>query len=206
MRALVFFASCAAVCLLVGCSSDSPHAGPTSAGGASGAGGSDSGGSSSGGSSSGGSSGGSSSGGSSSGGSGGSNSGGSGSGGSLGSTGGSGGSSGGPASATFTQVKVIFQASCGTGTCHLNGQSEGKLKLDGKLAYAQLVGVPAAIAPSLVRVVPNDPAASFLVTKLLGKVPTDGSQGSPMPLITGQLQSDQIALIKAWIASGAKDD
>ena len=129
-----------------------------------------------------------------------------------GGTGGGGGSGGGgdggsaPITATFTQVKVLFQMSCGTGNCHLNGHNEGKLKLDGSVAYAQLVGVAAKVAPAKLRVVAGDPAASFLMTKITGTVANDGSEGAAMPLIIGQLQPDQIALVKAWIEGGAKDD
>ena len=130
----------------------------------------------------------------------------SGSGGAGGKAAGGGAAGSDPSSATFTQVKVIFQASCGTGNCHLNGKSEGKLQLDGDVAYAHLVGTPATVAPGKMRVAAGDPGASFLMTKLYGNVAADGSEGAAMPLIVGSLEADQIAIVKVWIQSGAKDD
>ncbi len=89
-------------------------------------------------------------------------------------------------------------------------------------AYANLVGVNAAgtgagtsgitcgsVMPPLVRVVPNDSTNSLLYNKVNSKLTgTLAACGSPMPLpATGApLKQGQVALIKAWIDSGAQND
>lgn len=139
----------------------------------------------------------------------------SGSGGAGGSGGGSGGASGagtaGMAGATgaptFAEIRAkIFQPSCGTGNCHLNGKSEGSLDLSDPVAFGQLVNVASTANPTKVRVVPGSSATSFLFAKVNGDVAGDGSEGAAMPLIVGMLPDDKIALIKAWIDAGAKND
>ena len=80
----------------------------------------------------------------------------------------------------------------------------GNLVLDADHAYAQLVGVEPFIdtarAAGLLRVDPGHPENSFLLVKLEGPPP---DQGSRMPL-TGPLLSAtaEIRLIRDWIAQG----
>lgn len=83
--------------------------------------------------------------------------------------------------------------------CHAGGAAPLGLRLDAGNSHAQLVGVPSAQQPSLLRVDPGNPAASYLVRKLEGTA----SVGGRMPLGGPPLPPDRIDLIRQWIASGA---
>ncbi len=80
----------------------------------------------------------------------------------------------------------------------------GGLILEAGMSYDQLVGVAAvnytAQQAGLLRVKPGDPSNSFLIIKLTGPPPADGS---PMPLGKAPLTSAQIKLISDWITQGA---
>jgi hypothetical protein len=76
----------------------------------------------------------------------------------------------------------------------------GGLKLDtAASAYANLVGQPVrgAACTSSVRVVPGDPASSYLVAKLRGLA---GICGVQMPRGQPPLPEERIQTIEAWIA------
>jgi hypothetical protein len=107
---------------------------------------------------------------------------------------------------TFAVIeqRVFGIHGCSVTTCHGKFAS-GELNLLADVAYDQLVDVPAANAAAAAdgkkRVVPGDPAASFLVQKLRGGLPAE--EGSAMPLVGTPLDADEIALVEAWIAAGA---
>jgi cysteine-rich repeat protein len=106
---------------------------------------------------------------------------------------------------TFETIQNrIFTPSCSLATCH-GPFTQGNLNLQVGAAYASLVGVPAdnlvAHAAGKIRVVPGDPDASFLSEKLHGTL-VDG-EGTRMPGIGPALSDTEIALIDAWIRSGA---
>jgi len=98
----------------------------------------------------------------------------------------------------------IFSPRCAIPTCHDSTARSGDLVLAADQSYDELVGVEPDIDTArmagLLRVDPGDPENSFLLVKLVGPPP---SQGSRMPL-TGALLSDgEVALIRAWIEAGA---
>ena len=101
----------------------------------------------------------------------------------------------------------MFAVSCSTVSCHGAAESGGLTLATGS-AYANLVGVPAtnpaAHAAGLLRVVPGDPGASFLLDKLTGMLSAD--EGDPMPRVGGPLPAARIELIRRWIAAGAPAD
>jgi hypothetical protein len=122
--------------------------------------------------------------------------------------------------ATFQQVQAQAFSSC---SCHVGGGAPvgpraapfGGLDLSPGQAYAQLVHVPAQIAPQKLRVVPGDPDHSFLYQKLTGQLASDGSEGAPMPELRAQwahgptparLPEATLALVRSWIAAGAPND
>lgn len=94
--------------------------------------------------------------------------------------------------------------------CH-NDQS-GMLHIDPADAngtWGALVKVDAAIVGAGKRVVPGDPAHSFLYRKLINDLKPD--DGVPMPksgLATGwsKLPADQIEMLRCWILAGAKNN
>ena len=101
----------------------------------------------------------------------------------------------------------IFDSTCATSFCHGAGAASGGLDLSDGAAYANLVGVlatnEAAKAANLQRVLPNDPADSFLLLKLEGTLAA--GQGVPMPLVGGPLPASAIDTIRRWIAAGASE-
>ena len=124
--------------------------------------------------------------------------------------------------ATFqnVQAQVLDYCSChgsggGTPFAGGSGGGVGGLDLSPANAWASLVNVPATIAPSKLRVVPGDPAHSFLYQKLTGNMPADGSEGQPMPELRAKpthpatpalLPDAQLQLVHDWIAAGALND
>jgi hypothetical protein len=113
-----------------------------------------------------------------------------------------------PPPATFaTLERQVFAVSCASVSCH-GAAASGGLTLATGSAYANLVGVPAtnpaAHAAGLLRVVPGDPDASFLLDKLTGMLTAD--EGDPMPRVGARLPTAHIDLIRRWIAAGAPAD
>ena len=69
---------------------------------------------------------------------------------------------------------------------------------------ARLVGVEASqCGNGRERVVPGDPAASYLVRKLTGIGMCEGSQ---MPKGNGALPAAEVAKVVGWICAGALED
>ncbi|MDH5455223.1 MAG: Ig-like domain-containing protein, partial [Gammaproteobacteria bacterium] len=68
-------------------------------------------------------------------------------------------------------------------------------------SHMMLVGVASSQEPGIQRVVPNDPANSYLIHKLEGTAATGGQ----MPP-AGALDATDIATIRQWISDGAVDD
>ena len=99
----------------------------------------------------------------------------------------------------------IFSASCTDLACHSSVAQAGLLVLEGGKSHDQLVGVSstnfAAQQAGLLRVKAGDPSNSFLIIKLSGTIP---AQGSPMPLGKPPLTAAQIQLIRDWITQGAQ--
>jgi len=110
------------------------------------------------------------------------------------------------AAAMFDEIqRNIFSPRCAIATCHNPASKTGNLNLAPGSAYDQLVGVAPTVDTAreagLLRVDPGHPENSFLLIKLTGPTP---DQGSRMPL-TGPLLTDaEIGLIRAWIAQGAQ--
>jgi hypothetical protein len=110
--------------------------------------------------------------------------------------------------ATFaTLVRKVFTPSCATFSCHGVNQAGG-LQLLPESAYANLVGVlatnPAARGAGVLRVLPGDPDASFLVRKLMGTL--GPLEGDSMPRVGTRLPAAQLELVRRWIAAGAPVD
>jgi hypothetical protein len=118
-----------------------------------------------------------------------------------------------PAAATPTATRPptletiqqeIFSPRCAIPTCHDAAFRSGDLVLEAGAAYDELVGVEPDVDTArdagLLRVDPGSPDNSFLLIKLEGPPP---SQGSRMPLTGPPLAAEDVALIRAWIAAGA---
>lgn len=111
--------------------------------------------------------------------------------------------------ATWASVQAIFTASCNFSTCH--GGMSGSLTLTGTPAEARAALLaPSFEVPRLRRVAPGDPAGSYLMTKLEGRM-SDVAECRAMPTVCGVsmpqgeplLSTEQRATVRAWIAAGA---
>jgi hypothetical protein len=108
----------------------------------------------------------------------------------------------------FDQIqRTIFDQHCLSAGCH-NGQSQaGALNLSTGASYDQLVNVvpnnPVALSAGLLRVDPFNPDNSFLLVKLTGPAPGEGTR---MPQGMDPLSPSDIATIQSWIEAGAPRD
>ena len=112
--------------------------------------------------------------------------------------------------ATFAAIRRQILPTCEGYGCHLSEPYAGELNLNGAFAYAALVGPAARAAPSLQRVQPGQPLASFLWRKLDNQLPRDFTQGVPMPVgaenFWTPLTAERRALVYCWILAGAQND
>jgi hypothetical protein len=116
---------------------------------------------------------------------------------------------------TFSQITSLFQTNCTIG-CHNASDNSGNLNLTGtdSEVYNRIVNAvptnPAAAAKGHKLIRPGYPDRSFIYRKCnAGLYPTDGltgaNEGNTMPdsYPQGQLENQQIELIRQWIYKGA---
>jgi hypothetical protein len=109
-----------------------------------------------------------------------------------------GNTSGGVLTADFDSIqRNVFTPICTT--CHAGSNAPQGLHLDAANSYSQLVGIPSAEVPALLRVKPGDPASSYIVQKLEGHA----AVGAQMPFGGPPLPAATIAVIRQWISDGA---
>lgn len=89
--------------------------------------------------------------------------------------------------------------------CHLTGEEAGGMALHPQAAYEYLVDVPSTES-TLKRVQPGAPDESYMVHKIQGTQTEVGGGGLRMPADGEPLTAAEIAMIRAWIAAGAKND
>ena len=102
--------------------------------------------------------------------------------------------------ATLAQVSEVFTVSCTISGCHSGGNPAGDLSLEGDFA-ARIVGVDSGQRPDFKLVDPGNPNKSYLLIKVRGDDEIISQQmppGNPLP-------AEQVEIIRAWIASGAKE-
>jgi hypothetical protein len=93
----------------------------------------------------------------------------------------------------------VFTVTCAVSGCHGGAGAQYGLQLDPGFSAGNLINVPSGQDPNLIRVVPGDPDASFLIQKL------DGTQtvGARMPDNGPYLTTAKINVIRQWIQDGA---
>jgi hypothetical protein len=100
----------------------------------------------------------------------------------------------------------IFNLYCLTSGCHNAADQQGSLILEAGLSWSELVNQepndPRGLESGQLLVQPFEPENSFLLTKLVG--PTPG-QGSRMPQGGPFLSESQVDLVRQWILGGALD-
>jgi mono/diheme cytochrome c family protein len=95
----------------------------------------------------------------------------------------------------------VFGAICIN--CHVPGGAGSFMLLDtAEHAYQNLVDVPSLEDPSLDRVEPGDPEASYIVHKIEGRATIQGDPMPPPP--ETRLTPEEIAAIREWIENGAE--
>lgn len=106
---------------------------------------------------------------------------------------------GGPALvATFDSIQQnVLTPECTV--CHAGANAPLGLRLDAANSFGLLVGVASVEVPSLLRVDPGRPDASYLIQKLEGTA----AVGERMPLGGPPLPQPTIDVIRQWIAEGA---
>lgn len=107
-----------------------------------------------------------------------------------------------PATKLSQLQSEVFTPRCSF--CHTGGSNTlpGAMNLTDGNAYANLVNVGSRQSAGSTRVVPGDPAASYLIRKLEGT----NTVGSRMPLGGPFLDAETMARIKSWISSGAPNN
>ena len=102
--------------------------------------------------------------------------------------------------ATLAQVSGVFSVSCALSGCHSGGEPTADLSLEGDFA-ARIVGVASGQRPDLKLVDPGNPDDSYLLIKVRGDDEIVSQQMPPGKV----LPAEQVEIIRAWIASGAKE-
>ena len=93
----------------------------------------------------------------------------------------------------------VFTVSCAVPGCHCGAGAQHGLRLDPGFSAGSLINVASPRDPNLIRVVPGDPDASFIIQKL------DGTQtvGARMPDGGPYLTTATVNVIRQWIQNGA---
>lgn len=109
---------------------------------------------------------------------------------------------GGPMALAPTLASIqsnVFTPSCAIAGCHGGAGAQQGLRLDAGFSAANLINVPGTQDAALIRVIPGNPNASFLIHKL------EGTQavGVRMPAFSPPLAQVTIDVIRQWIQNGA---
>lgn len=119
-----------------------------------------------------------------------------------------------PLEPTFQNVvEQVLTPKCTFGQCHNSGKMAAELDLTADFACGALIDRPSCLFPNRLLVRPGHPDESFLFHKLTGEgldEPPVGDCGlgaqnvtnHRMPLGGSELDDDELALVRAWIADG----
>jgi hypothetical protein len=111
-----------------------------------------------------------------------------------------------PFRATMSCIQqFVFTPRCALSGCHASPSAAQGMDLSAGSAWTSIVNVPVLELSGYLRVKPGDPDNSYLVLKLEGqfsiivgdRMPADGSP---------YLNSNEISVIREWIANGAPDN
>lgn len=101
------------------------------------------------------------------------------------------------------QIQPIWNAQC---TCHLMGPSgtmqAPTMTLNPDISHGELVGTPSTAVPTMARIEPGDPDASYLWHKTHGTHLEVGGDGTEMPPGLVVPEAD-LQRIEDWIVGGA---
>jgi hypothetical protein len=94
----------------------------------------------------------------------------------------------------------VFNVNCAVPGCHGGVSAQQGLRLDPGFSAGNLINVHSPQDSNLIRVVPGDPDASFLIQKLQGTQ----TVGSRMPDGGPYLTTATVNVIRQWIQDGAQ--
>lgn len=98
----------------------------------------------------------------------------------------------------LTQVRGIFSRSCATGGCHSGSYPKMKLNLEAGDLTEMVVDVPSIQNPERKLADSANPAASYLLIKVIGG---EEMKGKFMPINLPPLTDDEISTVAMWIES-----
>jgi hypothetical protein len=103
-------------------------------------------------------------------------------------------------------IQPILTATCAaSNACHAGPTPQRGMSLEAGRSWANLVNVPSASLPPLLRVEPGQPDSSALLIRL--DTNSTARRGLPrMPLTTYPLPDPVIQTIRNWIANGAPNN
>jgi hypothetical protein len=109
---------------------------------------------------------------------------------------------------TLTDIQAkVFNLSCALSRCHDTISKKGGLDLTDGISFSALVNIEArqsgARSDGKLRVIPNDPANSYLLQKI---TEVESGEGFFMPLGNREISPAAIEAIELWIAGGALDN
>jgi hypothetical protein len=117
-----------------------------------------------------------------------------------------------PLPATYANVQPVLARACSFRSCHGGTSTSGGLNLGASAAesHAALVNVASTQVPAMRRVLPGDPAMSWLMHKVdntMGTVAACRAAGAmcgvSMPERADLLPAAERDLLRRWIAAGA---
>jgi len=100
-------------------------------------------------------------------------------------------------------VQPIFTTNCALTGCHTGANPQQGLNLSSGQAYGAIVNIASEQQPALKRVLPGDPANSYLIRKLEGDPTISGAR---MPDGAPALPPATIQKIRDWITAGAPNN
>jgi hypothetical protein len=105
----------------------------------------------------------------------------------------------------LSDVQALFTESCAGSTCHVGFQGDpaGGMDLRPGSVCASVINVEVAEAPALRRIVPGNPAESYLFCKVTPDCDDLPERAQLMPPGTNGLPEDERNLISQWIQAGA---
>ncbi len=113
---------------------------------------------------------------------------------------------------TFSEnLTFIFDRNCAFTGCHFppdpvpNDEGQAGMDLSHGAAYAAIVDVPSDQVPTMKRIEPGDPEASYLYLKLNDRQAEVGGTGTRMPTELF-LAAPEIAMFESWILAGAPEN
>lgn len=104
-----------------------------------------------------------------------------------------------------TDLQFVFDRNCAYTGCHFPPDPVEGMDLTADASYAAIVGVPSAQVPTMNRIEPGDPEASYLILKLEDRQAEVGGTGTRMPTELF-LAEPEIDMFKSWILAGAPDN